>query len=301
MLRRQALFGLTSSLAAAVWIRAEESRPRTPHLAIGNYGMKSLTLEESITQIAAIGFGAFECCANAEWDSTPSRMPKDRRQRVAGLLGDHGLRLAAVMENLPPSADDKLRQAALVRMREAIELGRDLAPQQQPLVQTVLGGGKWDEVKTMFRDRVGDWAKLAQEQSATICIKPHRFGAMSTPAQAVWLIEQLGSPTSLKIVYDFSHYVFRDLTIEGTIAQANGLVAYVAMKDAAQTGDKITFALPGGSQSVDHAAIRTALHQSGFQGDYCCEVSSQISQLAGYDPIEAAKTCYRNLAKTFTE
>lgn len=301
MHRRQALIALTSSLAAAVWVRADEPKLRTPHLAIGNYGMKSLTLEESIQQIAAIGFGSFECCANAEWDSTPARMPKDRRQKVARLLSECGLRLAAVMENLPPSADDQLHQAALVRMREAIELGRDLAPGQKPLVQTVLGGGKWDEVKSMLRDRVGEWAKLAQEQSATICIKPHRFGAMSTPEQAAWLIDQLGTPASLKIVYDFSHYAFRDLTVESTIAQSHGLVAYVAMKDAMQTGDKVSFALPGESHSIDHAAIRAALLKTGFTGDYCCEVSSQISQQPGYDPIEAARTCYRNLAKVFAE
>ncbi len=78
---------------------------------------------------------------------------------------------------------------------------------------------------------------------------------MSTPEQAAWLIDQLGTPASLKIVYDFSHYAFRDLTVESTIAQANGLVAYVAMKDAMQTGDKVSFALPGESHSIDHAAI----------------------------------------------
>lgn len=301
MQRRQALIGLASTLAAAVWVQADEPKPRTPHLAIGNYGMKSLTLEESIQEIAAIGFGALECCAISEWDSTPTRMPKDRRQKVAELLQANGLRLAAVMENLPPNSDDKLHQAALIRMREAIELGRDLAPGQKPLVQTVLGGGKWDEVKSMLCDRVGDWAKLAQDQSATICIKPHRFGAMSTPEQAAWLIDQLGAPTALRIVYDFSHYAFRDLTIEATIAQAKGWVAYVAMKDAAKAGDKISFALPGESHSVDHAAIRQTLQKSGFVGDYCCEVSSQISQQSGYDPIAAAKTCYRNLASMFAE
>lgn len=299
MHRRQALCGIAASLAACVWAHGDESKPKTPHLAIGNYGMKSLTLEESLRQISAIGFGAFECCAIAEWDSTPARMSAERRRIVAGLLRDSGLRLAAVMENLPPQSDDKLQQAALTRMREAIELGRDLSPERTPMVQTVLGGGKWDEVKSMLRDRVGEWAELAKKQSATICIKPHRFGAMSTPEQAAWLIDQLGTPAHLKIVYDYSHYAYRDLSIEATIEQAKGLIAYVAMKDAAKTGEQVTFALPGEAKSVDHAAIRQALRQVGFDGDYCCEVSSQISKQATYDPIEAAKICYRNLSPAF--
>lgn len=301
MQRRQALWGIASTFASAAWVAASDTKSKTPHLAIGNYGMKSLSLEESIRQIAAIGFGAFECCANAEWDSTPARMTPDRRRIAGALLKDNQLRLAAVMENLPPQQELEKRRSSLTRMKEAIQLGHDLAPQQRPMVQTVLGGGKWDEVKTLFRDCVGEWAQLARQHEATICIKPHRFGAMSTPEQAAWLIEQLGNPAEIRIVYDFSHYAFRDLTIAGTVQQARGLVAYVAMKDAIQSGEKVTFALPGESRSIDHGAIRQALKASGFDGDYCCEVSSQISQQAGYDPIASAKTCYQNLAPIFVE
>lgn len=301
MMPRRLFLGLASSLAAAAWVHSDEPKRRTPHLAIGNYGMKSLRVEEAIREIAALGFGAFECCAIAEWDSTPANMSPDRRRSVAALLKDLGLRLAAVMENLPPQMDQAAHKTSLARMQAAIELGQDLMPDRPPLVQTVLGGGRWDDVKGLFRDRVGEWLTLAKQAQATICIKPHRFGAMSTPEQAVWLIDQLGKPSQLRIVYDYSHYVFRDISIESSITQAQGLVSYVAMKDAVQSGEKVSFALPGETRSMDHAAIRKALKLSGFHGDYCCEVSSQISQQSGYDPIAAAKTCYLNLAEAFAE
>ncbi len=139
-------------------------------------------MEESIQQIAAIGFGAFDMLCQCGVGQHPrpgcqGPPPKGRgagcsARAVCGGCGDG---------KPAPSAGRQLHQAALVRMREAIELGRDLAPGQKPLVQTVLGGGKWDEVKSMLRDRVGEWAQLAQEQSATICIKPHRFGAIVDP------------------------------------------------------------------------------------------------------------------------
>ena len=130
-----------------------------------------------------------------------------------------------------------------------------------------------------------------------------KVGSRAEPCgnQAAWLIDQLGNPPDLRIVYDFSHYAFRDLSIEDTIQQARRLVGYVAMKDAIQSGDKVSFALPGESGSQDHRAIRKSLLAAGYSGDYCCEVSSQVSQQTGYDPIAAAKICHRNLAPLFGE
>ena len=299
--RRSSLGVLLGSLASAVWAEGTAPAKAVKHLAIGNYGMKSLTTEEAIRAIAGIGYDGFELCAIPEWDSAPAKMGVERRKAVGSLLTETGLRLVAVMENLPPSADEKQHGLGMERLKAAITLGRDLVPDQKPLVQTVLGGGKWDEVKVMCRDRVGDWAKLAEEIDGTVCIKPHRFGAMSTPEQAAWLIQQLGDTPRIRIVYDYSHYAFRDLTVAATIEQARGLIAYVAMKDAIQTGDKVTFALPGETEVFDQASIVRALKAKGYSGDFCCEVSSQISIQPDYDLIQTAKTCYRNMAPVFAE
>ncbi len=293
--RRTVLGFLAGSLANTAWARGENSTSKVKHLAIGNYGMRSLTLEESIQTVADIGFEGFELCAIPEWDSAPSRMNAQRRQAIRSQLEDAHLRLVAVMEDLPPTADASEHARGLERLRTAITLGRDLAPQGPPLVQTVLAGGTWDKVKDMFRDRVGDWAKLADELDATVCIKPHRFGAMSTPAQAAWIIEQLGNTPRIRIVYDFSHYAFRDLSIEDTVQQGRNLFAYVAMKDAVQSEKQVKFELPGESHSIDHAAIVRALRLSGYQGNFCCEVSGQVSSKPGYDPVTAARKCFSNM------
>jgi sugar phosphate isomerase/epimerase len=69
----------------------------------------------------------------------------------------------------------------------------------------------------MFVDRLGQWAELAEETGSVISIKPHRGGAMSRPSQAVWIFKQLGNPRWLRMVYDFSHYIFRDMQLEETI------------------------------------------------------------------------------------
>lgn len=293
--RRTTLGLLAGSLASAVWAEGQTPTEKVKHLAIGNYGMQALPLENAIREIAAIGFDGFELCAIPQWDSTPARMDSNRRKAVRSLLENTSLRLVAIMEDLPPQAGEVEHAQGRERLKAAIELGRDLSPAKPALVQTVLGGGKWDEVKSMFRDRVGDWARLAEELDATVCIKPHRFGAMSTPAQAAWIIQQLENTARIRIVYDYSHYAFRNLSIADTVQQGRPLIAYVAMKDAVQSGDKVTFALPGESQAIDHASIARTLAASGYQGDFCCEVSGQVYSKPGYDPITAAKTCFKNM------
>lgn len=59
------------------------------------------------------------------------------------------------------------------------------------MVQTVLGGGVWEKVQTLYLDTLGKWTELAAKAKVILAIKPHRSGAMNLPSQAIWLIEQL--------------------------------------------------------------------------------------------------------------
>jgi hypothetical protein len=38
-----------------------------------------------------------------------------------------------------------------------------------------------------------------------------------------------------------------------------------------------------------------------YRGEVCREVGSMVSGKAGYDPLAAAKTCYRNMSRAFTQ
>lgn len=299
MTRRMAIGLVLGSLCASS--PAEECDRTRPvsHLAIGNYGMKSLSLESAIQEISAIGFDGFELCAMPGWDSSPDQMMFSRRRSIREKLSETGLRLVAVMEDLPPKVDDTEQHRDNERLKSACSLAHDLSPTQRPFIQTILGNGKWDQVRNLLRDRVGQWVTLACELDACIGIKPHRFGAMSTPEHAVWLINQLGTPERLRIVYDYSHYAYRNLTVEETIEQSSGMIGYVAIKDAIQADGKVAFRLPGETGQINHSQIINGLRSRGYTGDYCCEVSGQVSSKVGYDPVNAARVCFENLHKQF--
>lgn len=273
--------------------------PRGVALCIGNYGLGSYSTEDAVRLIAKLGFDGIEFSLMPDWDSAPEKLSADRRRMLRSLLAESRLALTSLMEDLPPSADESEHKAALTRLTQAAELGRDLSPARPPVIQTVLGGGTWDEKKHLFRDRLGDWLEIAETYELRIAVKPHRSGAMSQPSEAAWLLDQLGRPDRLGMVYDYSHYAFRDLSIEDTVHAAAPYTVLIAVKDAVLKDGNVEFALPGSAGTIDHAAILAAFYAAGYRGGVCCEVSSQVFRREGYDPLVATRACYEALDQAF--
>lgn len=273
-------------------------------VAIGTYGLQSMSVVEAIQLVAKTGFDAVEITVFPGTTGDPSGelQSKKVREEVRKALDDSGLRLCALMADLKPEQDDGKHADSLARLNQYIQLANELAPDDPPLIQTILGGKKWEDSKNLFRDRLANWNQILADQKGYLSIKPHRSHAMSTPAEAAWLLKQLGNPRRLSMVYDYSHYAFRDpeLTIGETVAGALPITKYVAVKDALEVEGKVRFALAGESGNWDHAEIVKGLYEGGYRGDFCCEVSSQIWRSdPDYDPVEATKVCYRNLVAAF--
>ena len=269
-------------------------------LSFGTYGMRTLKLERAIQTLAQIGYDGLELMTAPNWDATPANMSPTRRQEARKRLDAEGLTLTALMENLHPSQEDATHRAGLERLKQVVELGRALAPETPPLIQTVLGSGKWDQVKDLFLQRLADWQELAEKEDALIAIKPHRGGGMSRPKEAIWLIDQLGKGSRIRMVYDYSHYAFRNMNLENTVATALPYTAHIAVKDTIQKGTATTFVLPGESGNMDYDRLLSMFFRGGYRGDVCCEVSSAVWRQPGYDPLVAAATCYRNMSTAFT-
>lgn len=275
--------------------------PAAVTFSFGTYGMKSLPTEDALRLVASIGYDGVELAVRPEWSAAPENMSAERRRLLRDLLAETGLKLTALMEHLQPSTNDAAHQAALDRLRAAAELGRDLSYDAPPLIQTTLGGGRWEDVRSLYVDRLAEWARVGRENRTVIAIKPHRGGAMSRPEEAIWLIEQLDSTPWLRIVYDYSHYAHRDMPLEQTVKTALPYTAHIAIKDAVRQGERVTFALPGESGAFDYRPLFRLLAEGGYRGDICCEVSGAIWSKDGYDPAAVARRCYRNIAPLFAE
>ncbi|RMF42455.1 MAG: sugar phosphate isomerase/epimerase [Planctomycetota bacterium] len=265
-------------------------------LGFSTYGMKDLSTEDALRCIASVGFDSVEIVVRDGWDFDSASVDRERRARIRSILNETGLKLAALMEHVFPAPR---QQAVLERLRLAADLAHELAPQAPPLVQTVLGNGVFEEQKTMLRDALGAWAEVARQTGTTIAIKPHRGGVVSQPAEAIWLLEQVGAGRWLRMVYDYSHYAFRGLDLTETISQALPYTAHVAVKDAVQEGTRVVFRLPGSSGTIDYPHMFRQFFAGGYRGDFNCEVSGMVWSQAGYDPVSAAQQCYRAMRRAF--
>lgn len=296
---------LRVSAAAAVSLAVARSlRGKEPPLLTGctlgfsTYGMKTLKTEQALRAIAEIGYDSAEITLNSGWDADSAILEATRRTELRKLLTDLPLRVASLMEHLTPT-DDRLQANALDRLKLAAGVAHDLVPDAPPLIQTVLGGGKFEEIKNPLRDRLAEWVKIADETETIIAIKPHRGGAVSQPAEAAWLLEQLGNPKRLRMVYDYSHYAFRDLPLAETVRTALPYTAHIAVKDAVQEGERVVFQLPGTAGTIDFPELLRLFYAGGYRGDVNCEVSGMVWNQQDYEPLAAAKTCYANMAAAF--
>jgi sugar phosphate isomerase/epimerase len=301
--RRHFLAGATSTLALGMLPTIAASRlRRRMMLGFGTYGTPGLSTEEAIRLVAASGYDSIELTVTSGWDASPEMMPAGRRDAIRDQLFESGLKLTSLMESINPSGDASQGQQNLERLRASAELGHHLSPHRPPQLQTVLGGGTWQERRQLFVDRLGRWVELADETGTVISIKPHRGGAMSRPSEAIWIFAQLGKPRRLRMVYDFSHYIFRDMELEQTIRESARFTNQVVVKDTVRTASGgTTFVLPGEGGTIDYGLLLSSFHRHGYRGDVSCEVSSAVWRQQGYDPLAAVKTCYRNMSAAFEE
>lgn len=245
--RRTFLHALLAGAAGlGIPVARSADRPAGGDLTFGFslYGMKSVEPEEAIRKLAEIGFDSVELCLLPGWNTNPAKLTAEQRGRLRQVLRVREIRLTALMENLSLAGDAAAQEKARERLRLAGELAHQLVPDRPPLVETVMGNGRWEDVRNQFRDNLGGWAGVAEKANVVLAIKPHRFGAVNRPEDALWLLEQVKSK-ALRLVYDYSHFIHRDFSLAGTVKQLAPHTAFVHVKDTVIRDGKAVFLLPG--------------------------------------------------------
>jgi len=288
------------SLLACTEVQAAPESRDTMTLGFSTYGARGIPTEHLLPVLSVTGYDAVELTATQGFDAAPENMSTARRRQIRRILYDTELVLTSLMEHTVPSMEAKVNQNNAVRITRAAEMVRDLTENSRCVIQTVLGGGDWDARKNLLVDQVGRWVEIAKEHEVVFCIKPHRGGGMATPAQALWIMKQLGDPTRLRMVYDFSHYIYTGLELVPTIHQAAAKTAHIAVKDTIRNSSGgFQFKLPGSTGVIDYAKLIKTMYEKGYRGDISCEVSSMLWRQESYDPRVALRTCYQNMSQAF--
>jgi len=269
-------------------------------LGFSTYGSRGIATEDVIPLLSGTGYDAVEITCTKGFDAAPENVSRERRQIIRKTLGETGLRLTSIMEHTTPGTSQQVNDANLTRIQKAAELVSDITDEQHVVIQTVLGGGSWDDKKNLFVEQVGRWVEKTSGSKTKICIKPHRGGGMDTPAKALWIMNQLDNPTRLRMVYDYSHYIYTGLELVPTIKEAAAKTAHVAVKDTVkQDNGGFRFELPGTAGTIKFSTLIRQFYDLGYRGDISCEVSGMVWGKPDYDPRSAIKTCYENMSKAF--
>jgi inosose dehydratase len=263
--------------------------------------MRSLDAKQALAACAEIGYDCVELPVMADWPWDSAALSGEARKRLRGELDSSGLRLSALMENLPAAVDDARHRRNLDRLKSAAELAHALAPGRAAVIETVLGGRpqQWEELRETMAGRVADWAKVAEAAETVIAVKAHVGGAMHLPEHPVWLVERIGS-RHLQAAYDYSHFALRGVDMAASVRTLIPHSVFVHVKDGRGESGKFEFLLPG-QGDTDYPALLKQIAAAGYAGDIVVEVSGQIHGQPDYEPKQAARMCYKPLAKAFDE
>ena len=283
-------------LAGACLARSQSSR--LP-FGFSLYGMKPLPWREGLSQVARIGYRCTELCLRAGWDTEPKLLTKTDRAEIRKRIGDLGLELSSVMENLGLGRPGGNRDANLERLRAAAEVCNECSPGRPALIETTVGGRPeaWDDIKDAMAEELGAWLKKTGELKTTLAIKAHSKTAMNRPERLLWLTNQITS-SSLKFVYDYSHFAAFGLDMRKTMEQIVSRTVFVHIKDTIGTAPNHRFVLPGDGPTDFKEYVRR-LVELGYRGPVIVEVSVDVFDQPGYDPVKAAEHVWQKVSPAF--
>ncbi len=266
------------------------------------YGMRSLKVAEALKVCAEIGYSGVELACLKDWPCDPAALTKADRAAIRSQLNDLALDQLGLMENLGLVVPEAQHQTNLERLKAACELAQDLTPDRTNMIETVLGGKptEWESLRAKMVVALRDWERVASSHKTVIAIKAHISGALHTPQDAKWLVQQINSPW-IRLVYDYSHFQRQKLDLKESLTSMIRETVFVHIKDNVTIDGKTEFALPGDGRDIDYVEYLTLLHDGGYRGAVVVEVSAQVSGKPGYDPVAAAKRCYANIQPAFVK
>ncbi len=272
--------------------------PARQELSLGFslYGMKTLPLERALAECARIGYRNVELALIAGFPTEPAKLTPEARATIRQQIAAAGLPVTSLLINLSLAAEGKAGAGQLENLRLAARFAAEINPGQPPIVQTVTGGApaEWETKKAMMAARLHEWDSIAREHGVTVALKAHVSSAVNTPEKLLWLLREARG-SNLAVAYDHSHFALAGLSVAESLRPLAPLTKFVHLKDARRDGNEVRFLLPG-EGTTDYRAYFRLLRTFGYSGPCVVEVSSQIFNRPGYDPIAAAEKSYAALA-----
>lgn len=255
-----------------------------------------LPLDVALTTCAEIGYSHVELALNDGYPTAPAVFTSEARKSAAAQMKALKLGLPCLMINISLTSDAKAQAAALKLIATAGAMAHELAPENPPVLETVLGGkpATWEEQKSGMADNLRAWAAAAERAKVVMAVKAHIGSAVNSPERLLWLLDQVKSP-AIQAAYDYSHFEVQGIGMEESMKLLLPRTRFIHVKDSTGAPGKFQFLLPGEGRT-DYLKYFSLLKQHAYTGPVCVEVSGQVFNKPGYDPVEAAKKSHAALS-----
>ncbi len=236
-------------------------------------------LETSLRKARALGFDGVELALLHPGQIDPAR--------IEALLKETGLEIPMISSGQVfaegglcfTHPDPPLRSRAVARIkglidqaerfRSMVNIGRVRGP--------ITPGLPRADSEARFLEAMDEIARYAEPAGVVIALEPvnrYEINFLNRVEEAVDLIDRLGRP-NVKVMADVFHMNIEDRSIEGSLAEFAGRIAYVHVADSNR--------LAPGMGHLDFPGIMTALTGAGYDGYLTAEILPHPS------PDEAAR------------
>lgn len=267
-------------------------------LSYSTWGMQTTPIDVAVRHCAALGFDGLELTIIPGWTTDAATMTDAERKRIRRLYDDAGLELCGISGNVDLLADDAVANEA--RLRSYLDFAAEIQhPGDELIVTTVSGAtpGEWDVRKGELVEIVGRLAEYAHERGVMVGLEPHVAHALCMPDDAVWLIEQVGSPGAT-IHFDISHFNVQGIPMEESVAKLTPVSRHTHIKDERGRYPEHEFLIPGEGE-MDYPRYLRLMSEAGYDGHIVVEISLMVQRRPDYEALAAAAQTYDVLSRAF--
>ena len=159
-----------------------------------SYPFKKLDVFECLPRLKEIGYEAMEIAIRDGWPTSPDKIDRKDRSRLALLLQDLSFPPPTLMGEIGCLIRGKENRWAEIenRFKTMCQLAQDLNFGDDPaIITTTLGHcpSPWEEAKGEILEGALHIADIAATYDVIIALEPHVSHAFDTPHKAVWLME----------------------------------------------------------------------------------------------------------------
>jgi sugar phosphate isomerase/epimerase len=273
-------------------------------LSYGTWSMPTVPIDVTIEHCAKLGYDGLSMAVKPGWTTDAATLDAAERRRILSLFDQHNMELCAISGQTSLLEEDLDVDAEnMAAMHRYVDLTAELQRPGHHLPLAMTAGGKfgaWESSKARLVERFGELARHAELAGVTVMAEPNVGGALLTPEQTLWLLEQVDSP-ALKVDLDTSHFHAQGMDIDPVIDALGPHTAHVEVKDERGLAPNHEFLIPG-EGPCDYVKILRALDRVGYDGFVDVEISFMVQRRpSGYDPLAVATQSYAVLAKAFEE